>query len=177
MNKTQVGQLTAAALIAAMYTALTLFFAPMSFGSVQVRVSEALTLLAVFSPTAVWGVTMGCFLSNLVGVMMGTNILGVLDVFFGTSATLAAALLSRCWGNVRICRLPVLSAIPPIVLNGIVVGGELTWLTAGGFIPEVFAFHALSVAAGEAVSCLVFGLVLVYALEKTGVAVTIFKDK
>ncbi|MBR5485712.1 MAG: QueT transporter family protein [Oscillospiraceae bacterium] len=177
MNKTQVSQLTAAALIAAMYTALTLFFAPMSFGSVQVRVSEALTLLAVFSPTAVWGVTMGCFLSNLVGVMMGTNILGVLDVFFGTAATLLAAVLSRRWGNVRTCGLPVLSALPPIVLNGVVVGGELTWLMAGRLVPEVFIFNALSVAAGEAVSCLIFGLVLVYALEKTGVASMIFKDK
>ena len=176
MNKTANPQrMTAIALIAAMYAALTLVFAPFSFGTVQVRVSEALTLLPVFSPIAIWGVTLGCAISNLVGVFMGTNILGVLDVFFGTGATLLAALLSHLLGKVRFFGLPVLAAIPPIILNGVIVGGELTYLIAGGFNWEIFLVQAASVAIGEAVSCLGLGLVMVYALEKTGVSHRIFK--
>lgn len=81
------------ALIAAAYTALSLALAPLSFGYAQVRVSEALTLLPLFSPNAVWGVTLGCALTNAVGAAMGVNF-GVADVVFGTLATLVSALLT-----------------------------------------------------------------------------------
>lgn len=168
--------MTTIALIAAMYAALTLVFAPFSFGTVQVRVSEALTLLPLFSPIAIWGVTLGCAVSNLAGVMLGTNILGILDVFFGTGATLLAAVMSYLLRNIRFKGLPVLAAIPPIIVNGIVIGGELTYLIAGGFDMNIFLVQSLSVAAGEAISCLVLGLVMVYSLEKTGVSGKIFKE-
>lgn len=168
--------MTSIALIAAMYAALTLVFAPFSFGTVQVRVSEALTLLPVFSPIAIWGVTLGCAISNLAGIFLGSNILGILDVFFGTGATLLAAGLSYLLRKVRIFGLPVLAAIPPILLNGVIVGGELTYLIAGGFSWETFLVQAASVAVGEAVSCLGLGLVMVYALEKTGVSRQLFRE-
>ena len=83
-----------AALIAAMYTALTVAVAPLSYGLVQCRVSEALTVLAAFTPAAVPGLTVGCFLSNLIGLSTGANIAGALDLLLGPLATGLAALLS-----------------------------------------------------------------------------------
>ena len=82
-------RMAAAAVLAAAYCAVSLALAPLSFGAVQMRVSEAFTLLPVFSPAAIWGVTLGCALSNALGSSMG-----LIDVVFGTSATLIAALMS-----------------------------------------------------------------------------------
>ena len=176
MKETKLRALVATALIGAMYTALTLALAPVSFGALQCRVSEALTLLPVYSPVAVWGVTLGCALSNIAGVITGTNILGVLDVFFGTAATFLAAWLSYGVRNVRVRGLPVLSAIPPIVLNGLVIGGELTWVMTGRFDPAVFWIQAAGVAAGEAVSCLGLGLLMVWAMDRAGLGKSLFSQ-
>jgi uncharacterized membrane protein len=156
-------------MIAALYTALCVALSPLSYGMVQVRVAEALTLLPVFSPIAIWGVTFGCALSNLVGLMTGANILGALDVVFGTAATLVAAALSYGLRNVRVFGIPVLSAIPPVILNAVVVGLELTFMETGGYNAAAFAVNALYVGLGEAISCIALGLPLVYVLGKTGV--------
>ncbi|MDR0861291.1 MAG: QueT transporter family protein [Oscillospiraceae bacterium] len=169
MKNLSTRSLVACAMIAALYTALCLALSPLSYGMVQVRVAEALTLLPVFSPIAIWGVTVGCALSNLVGFLTGANILGFLDVFFGTGATLIAALFSYKLRNVKTFGLPVLSAIPPIVLNAAVIGAELSVLETGGFNLAAFAVNALYVGAGQAVSCIALGLPLVYVLRKTGV--------
>ena len=90
-------RMAAAAVLAAAYCAVSLALAPLSFGAVQMRVSEAFTLLPVFSPAAIWGVTLGCALSNALGSSMG-----LIDVVFGTSATLIAALMSYALRNMRI---------------------------------------------------------------------------
>ena len=78
------------ALIAALYAALTLAFQPISYGAVQFRISEALTLLPVLFPQAVPGLTLGCLISNLFNPMGAT----VYDVVFGTLATLIAAVIT-----------------------------------------------------------------------------------
>ncbi len=154
------------ALIAAIYTALSLGLAPLSFGSVQFRISEALTLLPIFSPSYIIGVTLGCFLTNLLGFFMGVNILGSLDIVFGTAATLIAAILTYYFRNIKFKGLPVLSAIPPIIINAVVIGLELTVLIAGGFDFAVFSFQALCVGAGQLGSCLILGLILVKIIEE-----------
>lgn len=170
MKETKTQKLAVCAMIAALYTALCVALAPFSFGMVQVRVSEALTLLPVFSVMGVWGVTLGCALSNLIGFFMGMNILGYTDVLFGTAATLISALLSRKLRHIRWFGLPVLSAVPPVLINAVVIGAELAWITAA---PEAFwgAFiiNALWVGLGQMISCFVLGLPLVYLLQKTGV--------
>ncbi|MDR0906409.1 MAG: QueT transporter family protein [Oscillospiraceae bacterium] len=170
MKNLNTRSLVVCAMIAAIYTALCLVLQPISYGMLQVRVAEALTLLPVFSPIAIWGVTLGCALSNLVGFMTGANILGFLDVIFGTAATLVAALLSYRLRRVRTFGLPVLSAIPPVLLNAAVIGLELSVLETGGFNLAAFAINALYVGVGQTISCFVLGLPLVYVLRKTGVA-------
>ena len=163
-----------AAMIAAMYAAVSLVLAPISFGTVQMRIAEALTLLTVFDPVMVVGVTLGCLVTNTVGFFTGADILGWLDIPFGTLATLLAAVLSYALRNVRIKRVPVLSAIPPVLFNAVIIGGELTFLLSGGFDWRVFAIQALSVGAGELAACFILGLPLVWVLERTGLPRKLF---
>ncbi|MEA5002230.1 MAG: QueT transporter family protein, partial [Christensenella sp.] len=88
-NKSKVRYLCEASLIAALYAALTLLLAPLSYGPVQVRVSEALCVLPFFTPAAVPGLFIGCMLANLY-----TAGLGVMDIVVGSLATLLAATLT-----------------------------------------------------------------------------------
>ena len=154
-------RMAAAAVLAAAYCAVSLALAPLSFGAVQMRVSEAFTLLPVFSPAAIWGVTLGCALSNALGSSMG-----LIDVVFGTSATLIAALMSYALRNMRIHGLPVFSSLPPVLVNAVVIGAEIALVSPGGWNTGVFVSSALSVGIGQIVPCCVLGLLLVWALER-----------
>ncbi|MEM1485099.1 QueT transporter family protein [Oscillospiraceae bacterium PP1C4] len=177
MNKQNqsIRRMVIAAMIAAVYCAVSISMLPLSFGAVQVRVAEALTLLPVFSPVAIWGVTLGCALTNAIGFATGANIIGVLDIFFGTAATLIAALLSYQMRNIRFGGLPVLSSIPPVLLNAVVIGGELTYVMSGGFQPQIFLINALQVGAGQMLSCCVLGLPLIWLFQRNGVDKKLFQ--
>lgn len=158
--------LVRAALVAAIYTVLCVALAPISYGSLQVRVSEALTLLPVFGPWAVAGVTLGCFLANLAGVFTGANILGALDLVFGTAATLAAALCT--WQMRKLCikKLPLAGAIPPVAFNGAIIGAELCFLIMGRWDWSVFGIQAAWVALGESLAVFVLGLPLIALIQR-----------
>jgi len=153
------------AMIAAIYTVISVCFSAITYGPVQVRISEALTLLPVFAFNNIWGVTIGCFLTNLIGFFTGANILGSLDMIFGTMATFAAAAASYLLRNIKFKGLPVLSAVPPILFNAVVVGWELCILINGGFNTAVFAAQATGVAAGQFISCGIIGMILVKTIE------------
>lgn len=165
MNKSK--KLSRQAMIAAIYTVLSVALSAISYGPVQIRVSEAMTLLPVFGFGNVWGVTLGCFMTNLVGMFTGANILGALDILFGTFATFVAAVLSYLVRNIRFKNLPVLSVVPPVLVNAAVIGWELCVLiNNGSFSAVVFFAQAASVAAGQLLSCGILGLVLVNIVEK-----------
>lgn len=172
-NKT-VKSMATAAMVAALYFALSLPFLALNFGAVQLRVSEALTLLPVFSTNPVVGLTLGCVLVNTLGAVTGANILGPLDIIFGSAATLLAGFLSYRLRDIRWKDLPLLSALAPVLINGIVVGLELTLVISGGFNLNIFLINFAQVAFGEAIACYVLGLPLVHALERTGVSQKIF---
>lgn len=161
-----VPKLVRTALIAAVYTALCLALAPISFGGFfQLRVSEALTLLPVLCPEAILGVTVGCFLSNLIGSTL-------LDAVTGSIATLLAALVTYALRNVRIKKLALPASLPPVFFNMLIVGATLAYLemprgfTAAQFWP-VFGAISLSVGVGQLVSCCVLGVGLVWVIEKS----------
>ena len=123
-------QITRAALIAAAYAILTIAFAPISFGLVQFRVSEALMLMAALTPTAIPGLFIGCVIANLIGGF------GIVDIAFGSMATFLAALVTY-YGSKRLPAgmqkaKPFLLPIPTIVFNGLIVGGYLPFV-----IPEI----------------------------------------
>ena len=161
MKKNSTAYLTQAAIIAALYAVLTFFLQPLSFSGGQLRISEALTILPVITPAAIPALAVGCFISNLASPF------GVLDLALGTSATLAAAVLSRLTAHIRIKNLPVLSAVFPVVLNSISAGLVIAIMNGGGFTLAAFAASALSVAAGESIVCFLLGLPLCRVLEKS----------
>ncbi|WP_262398382.1 QueT transporter family protein [Zongyangia hominis] len=165
------------ALIAALYAALSIALAPISFGQVQVRVSEALTLLPLFTPNAIWGVTIGCVLSNTIGMFMGVNILGFLDIIFGSLATLLAALITRKLKKPAIKGLPILAPLPPVLLNAVVVGAELTFVTVNHFDARVFLLNAAYVGLGQLLACYVLGLMLVWLLQRGNLSDKLFFAK
>lgn len=167
MRNNKVRLIAQSALIAAVYTVLTLALAPLSFGQMQVRVSEALTLLCVFSPSAIIGVTLGCAIANAAGFFTGVNILGAFDIVFGTLATLLAALCSYLLRNVRLKGLVIPAALPPVLFNALMIGGELMVLIAGGFNFPIFLINALWVGLGELIACLALGVPLIYVLERS----------
>ena len=139
-------------LIAAVYAVLCMAFFTISYGDVQFRVSEALTVLPLLMPEAVPGLFIGCLLSNLLGGM------GILDIVFGSLATLIAALLSR-WMR----HLPKpLAVLPAVVVNAFIIGGVVLHMGAG--LPLWLSIG--SVGLGELVVVYVLGLPLYYALNK-----------
>lgn len=151
MKKNKTLFLTEAAVIAAIYTVLVLVFQWSSFGPVQFRVAEALTILPYFTPAAIPGVTIGCFLS---AVFTGAD---VLDMVFGSLATLIAAFLSY-----KLRRFKFLVPIPPIVVNAIVVPWILRFAYGEALpIPAMM----LSVGTGQLVAAGVLGMVLLIALN------------
>jgi len=166
-NGIAIRHITQGGVIAAAYAVLTLILYPIAFGPVQCRLSEALTVLPVFTPSAIWGLTLGCVISNFVAVITGNTIAGVWDILFGSLATGVAAVCTYFTRKIRFKGLPILSMVFPVVLNALVVGAELTIVEKGFLDWSLFAFNALSVGAGQAVACFAGGLLLFKAVEKT----------
>ncbi len=144
--------LAQAAMIAAIYVALTYVFAAFSFGEIQVRIAEALTILPAFTPAAIPGLFIGCLLGNL----MGGAVLP--DIVFGSLATLVGAFFTWRLRNSH----PLLAPVPPILANTIVVPFVLRY-AYGVELP--IPLMMLTVGIGEVLSCGVLGLVLYYALR------------
>lgn len=155
--------LVQAALIAAIYAAITYFISPLSFGAQQLRISEALTVLPVLTPAAVPGLAVGCVIANL------NSPWGFADIVFGTLATLIAAVLTRLTRNIRFKNLPLLSLAFPVLLNGIIIALEISFFLPDGMSFMGFLYSGGSVALGEALSCYVLGLPLFAALNRTKV--------
>lgn len=164
MNK-KVLFITQAAMIAAIYVVLTVFISAFNLasGSIQVRISEALTILPVFTPAAIPGLFVGCLLSNLI---TGCH---PLDVTFGSLATLIGAvgtyyISNRYWnyaGKARIIR-KFLAPLFPIAANTVIVPQVLYFVYQ---IPGSIPFFMLTVGIGEIISCGVLGIILMSVLE------------
>ena len=154
MRNKKVLRITQAAMIAAIYVVLTVFISAFNLasGAIQVRISEALTILPVFTPAAVPGLFLGCLISNLVTGCMP------LDVVFGSLATLIGA----C-GTYALRKHKWLAPLPPIVANTIVVPFVLRYVyLAEGTIP----FFMLTVGIGEVISCYLLGSILHRVLDR-----------
>lgn len=161
MNSKKNRYIAEAAAVAALYTALTYVSGifGMSYLGVQLRASEALSILPVFTPAAVWGLLAGCILGNIGSPFF------IADMIFGSLATLLAAVLTRALRNKKIRGFPLLSFLPPIVINAIVVGAEIAVLAGDGFTAELFFISALQVAAGETAVLIVLGIPLYKATK------------
>ena len=146
--------MTQAAVIAAIYVVLTLFISAFNLasGAIQVRVSEALTILPFFTPAAIPGLWIGCMISNLVTGCMP------MDILFGGLATLIGAL-----GTYALRRFKWAAPIPPILANALIVPFVLSYV----YGPEgSIWFFMLTVGIGEVISCYVLGGILLNALNR-----------
>ena len=146
-------------LIAAIYVTLTLIFQPISFGAIQFRIAEALTLLPILTVDAVPGLFIGCLIANLLGG-------GVwFDVALGSVATLLAALCTRKFRD-----KPFLGALFPAIFNGLIVGPVVyfAYVRAPGDPVSVgtLLFNMATVAFGELVVCYALGLPMLLGLKK-----------
>ena len=167
--------------IAATYAACTLiallFLGSLAWGPIQFRVSEALCVLALFTPAAIPGLTLGCVIANVMNIVIsGTGMLGMLDVVFGSLATFAGALFT--W---KMRRHPLVALAGPVLANALIVPAYLPLLLQGvGFytIPFttisldnswlfMYLFGLVTTGVGEAVIMYVLGYPLARSLAKT----------
>lgn len=154
------------AMIAAIYAAATYLSAVfgIAYNAIQFRLSEALTVLSLFTPAAIPGLTIGCIIGNL------TSPFGVWDIIFGSLATFLAAITARAMRNVRIKGLPLFSIIMPVIFNALIVGAEITFLMPSDSRSiAAFAVCAFEVGAGELAVCLAGGIPLFYAIKKSNI--------
>lgn len=141
------------AMIAAVYVVLTLVFAPISYGEVQVRISEALTVLPFFTPAAVPGLFVGCLIANILGGAI------LPDIIFGSIATLLGAFGTYLLRK----KTRFLAPIPPIVANTVIVPFVLYY---GYGVNLPIPFMMLTVGIGEVISCGILGLIVQTVLMK-----------
>ena len=169
-----------AGLVAALYAAATLiailFLQSLAWGPVQFRVSEALCVIALLTPAAVPGLTVGCAIANLIAMVLnGTGALGLLDVAFGSLATFLGALW--CW---KLRSRPMLALLGPVLANAVIVPAYLPILLQGlgyytvpfttisldGVYIYMYAFGLIATGVGEAVVMYVLGKPLAAALKR-----------
>ena len=155
MSKFTTRDLTLAAILAAVYAALTVTLPIPQYAGIQCRLSEALTVLPFFFPAATPGLVVGCFIANLFSPYS-------LDMVFGTAATLLACLITQ--------RMPGkwLATLPPVLCNAVIVGAELAWYQTGftaAFWPA-YAFNAFTVGVGELLACYILGSLIIRVLPR-----------
>lgn len=161
MNNKKVLFLTQAALIAAIYVVLTFLTNSLGLasGTIQVRLSELMTILPYFTPAAIPGLALGCLLANLLTGCI------IYDVIFGSIATLLGAI-----GTYLLRKHPILCTIPPVIANIAIVPFVLRY--AYGFVFEYqgmdlsIPFYMLTIGIGEIICCCILGSFLLRALSK-----------
>ncbi len=179
------------AMIAAIYASCTfvalLFLGWMAWGPIQFRISEALTILALFTADAIPGLTLGCIIANVVNIALsGVGTLGLLDVVFGSLATALGA-----WFSWRHRNRPAVAILGPVIANGLIVPAYLPFMLQGlGFytIPFtsidlegnfllMYLFGLIATSIGEAVVLYVLGLPVYKALSRTPLAELLKDDE
>ena len=148
--------------IAALYVVLTFVSGALglAYSGVQLRLSEMLTILPVFSPIAIPGLAIGCFIANLASPF------GLVDVIFGTLSTLIAAFLTRLLRKIKIKNIPFLAPLPPVLFGSASVSLIILSVSSNIFTLEMFIFLTLSIGLGQFIVCYLFGIPLFVVLDK-----------
>ena len=155
------------AVVGALYAALTMLLAPISYGPIQFRLSEALCVLPLFFPYTSIGLFLGCLAANLMSPV------GMLDIVFGSLATLGSELCilalgaaARRSGALPDLRTRLLSCLMPVVWNGVIIGAILSWTLTRDAFWQGFVTMGAQVALGEAVVLYLLGLPLIALLPR-----------
>lgn len=153
MKNKKVQFLVQSAMIGAIYVVLTILFQPFSFGQIQVRIAEALTILPIFTPAAIPGLFVGCLIGNI----LGGSILP--DIIFGSLASLIGAIFTYVLRKQN----KYLAPLPPMIANTLIVPFIL-YYAYGINLP--IPFMMMTVGIGEIISCGVLGMIVYASLEK-----------
>ena len=160
MKRFTTRQITFAAAVGGLYVVMGYFgnIFGLTYGPIQCRFAEALTVLPFLNPLTTWGLFIGCIVTNILSPY------GPLDLIFGSLATLLAGLLTAR------CKNKWLAPLPPVLCNGVIVGGLIAFQEVGftGAFWGAFAYNAATVALGELLACYVLGMILLALLPKTG---------
>ncbi len=161
-NKKRIIFIITGALIAAVYAGFTYLsnVFGLAYGPIQLRVSEMLTLLPVFTSAAIPGLTIGCFIANIGSFNM-------FDMIFGSFATLIAAVVTYLLRNIKFKKIPLFSMLSPVIFNAIIIGAEIAYF----FLPDgagVYGFliSALEVGVSEFIVCVGFGIPFYLVVKK-----------
>ena len=155
-----------AAMVAAIYAALTLSLSFFSFGVIQYRIAEGLTILPYFASFSIPGLLIGCIVSNVISP------LGIMDMIFGSLATLIAAISTYYIGKSKLRFKRILAPLPAVVVNAFIIGILLKLL----YVKDMpLLLCMLQVAWGELVCCYGIGLPLIYVIEKNSILRNFFK--
>ena len=170
MKNKKTATLTQTAVIAAMYAALTYaqgFLLPgTTTAAVQFRASEALNVLAFFTPAAIPGLTLGCVISNIYSIGQGLP----LDMIFGSLATLGSSVCMYLLRNAKIKDFPLPAMFMPALFNGVIVGWEIeTFFMEGPFRLGSFLIQGGCVALGELAVMFTLGIALYFACRKINI--------
>ena len=148
------------AIIIAIYTAISLLMGSLSFSMIQIRIAELLLVLCLYDKKFIIPVTLGCFVTNLIGIINGLNPL-VLDLIVGTLATLISSICVYKFRNIRFFDLPLISLFIPVLINGVMVGLELSlYFSMNAFMLMIY------VGLGELVSVTILGILLYKPIGK-----------
>ena len=166
-------QLATAGVIAALYAVLAYFASVfgIAYGPIQCRFSEALCVLPFLFPAATPGLFVGCIIANLFSPF-------VLDVVFGSMATLLACLVTYRLRNIRFKGLALAASLPPVLFNAVIIGIEIAVMfpdpTSSAPIWLACITNGISVGIGELISCTVLGVVLVKLIESNAALRKVF---
>lgn len=151
--------MTNIAAIATIYIVVSLVLNVLSFGPVQIRIAEVLIIAAIFSKDGIYGVTLGCFLTNLIGTTMGFSPLGIVDVVGGTLLTLISAIMAYYFREVKYGKhqIPLLSLFMPVLFNMFGLPFIFAYVLHNGFFIQLYLSEVLFVFIGQFLACVVLG--------------------
>lgn len=161
-RKDRIKYIVTGAIIAATYAGLTYLsnFFGLAYGPIQLRISEVLTILPLFTPAAIPGLTIGCFIANI-------GSFNVADLLFGTSATLCAAWLTYILRDKTVKGLPIFAFLPPVIINALVIGFEIAiFLPSNKGFLYGFLLSGIEVGIGQLIVCFCFGIPFYYLVKK-----------
>ncbi len=157
---------TYTAVIAALYTVLSYLtdIFGLNFGAVQLRLSEVLTVLPLVTPAAIPGLTIGCVIANIASPF------GIADVICGSVSTFISAVLTHCLRRIKIKDFPLLSVFPPVIVNAVIIGAQISIINGGGY--TMFMLTFLQIAAGQGIVCFALGIPFYYSIKKINIFTT-----
>lgn len=157
-------RVTLIAIIASVYVCLSLIMGNFSYGPIQIRIAEVLMVLCVFDKNYILPLTLGCFLANMIGLLLGFNYMS-LDIIFGSFSTLISGILMYKTRNIKFRNREILSMFIPCVINGLIIGTELALYTNVDSGISLFITYFGYIFLSEFLSVFVLGLCLYKTLK------------